>query len=507
MASLQASDPERHFRTAHLSADLTGRSVRGGAVTIAAQGVKIAVQFGTTVILARLLAPEAFGLVAMVAVLLTFLEMFKDLGLSLATVQRPQISHREVSTLFWVNAGLGCLVALLMLPLAPLLVLFFGEPALLHITWWFAAGFVLSGLSTQHLALLRRQMRFTAQAVIQIGSEIVAMIAAIIAAVYGAGYWALVIQRLVWAFCLAAGSWIACGWRPGRPGNLRGIAPLLGFGGNVTGSNLANMLVRNLDQLLIGWYWGAGALGLYDRAYKLLLVPINNLNFPLFAVAMPTLSRLVQEPARYRSAYLRMAEKLNMVTMPCAAVLIAMPELVVRVLFGPQWMAAAPIVGWLGVAALYQPVMQTFGWLLTTQNRTAEMLRWGVICSCITAAGIVAGLPFGATGVAAGFALSGLFLRIPCQFWVIGRRGPVSARDLYGSMLPSLLAALLVGGSLWGLRQWPGFASLPLLSQLALTAAVAAVVTLLCYAGLPQSRRALRDVAVMAGMLTRRASA
>lgn len=499
-------DPDIHLRTDHLSADLTGRSVRGGAVTAIAQLLKLVVQFATTIILARMLLPEAFGLVAMVAVLLTFLEMFKDLGLSAATVQRPVISHADVSTLFWVNAALGVVVALLMLPLAPALTWFYGEPALFGITLAFGAGFVISGLSTQHLALLRRQMRFSALAGIQMGAEIIAMTGAVVAALAGAGYWSLVIQRLLWAFCLAAGGWIFCGWRPGPPGPLGHVRDLLGFGGNVTGSNLANLLVRNLDQILIGWYWGATQLGYYDRAYKVLLVPITNLNFPLFSVAMPTLSRLADQPERYRRAYLRVVEKLNMATMPAAALLVAAPDLVVHLLFGPQWAMASPIMAWLGVAALYQPIMQTFGWLLMTQNRTGEMLRWGMICSAMTAVGILAGLPFGAAGVAAGFALSGLLARLPCQFWVIGRRGPVSAGDLYRSMAPSMVAALLVAGSIWALRRWAAWDMLtggPLASLGTLTL-VAGSLTLCCYMLVPQSRRALQDIRVLAGMVVRR---
>jgi PST family polysaccharide transporter len=326
------------------------------------------------------------------------------------------------------------------------------------------------------------------------------------AALAGADYWSLVIQRLVWAICLAAGGWLFCGWRPGRPAPLGQVRDLLGFGGNVTGSNLANLLVRNLDQILIGWYWGATPLGYYDRAYKVLLVPVASLNFPLFSVAMPTLSRLADQPERYRRAYLRVVEKLNMITMPGAALLVAAPDLVVHLLFGPQWAPAAPIMAWLGVATLYQPILQTFGWLLMTQNRTGEMLRWGSICSAITAAGVVAGLPFGAAGVAAGFALSGLFVRLPCQFWVIGRRGPVAARDLYGSMLPSMAAAAAVGGAVWGLRHaslWRPLDAQPL-TALLLLAMIAATISLGCFVLLPQSRESLRDMRMLAWLAIRR---
>ena len=485
---------DRYLQTEHLVADLGARSVRGGAVTFGAQILKIVFQFAVTIILARLLNPEAFGLVAMVAVVLTFLETFKDLGLSSATVQRQDITHAQVSTLFWINAGLGVVAALLMVPLAPLLAWFYGEPALIDITLSLGLAFIISGLSTQHFALLRRQMRFSALAGIQMGSEMIAMAAAVFAAYEGAGYWALILQRIVWSFCMFVGSWAFCGWRPGRPVGLRHVRQLLGYGSHVTGSNLVSLFVRNLDQILIGWYWGATPLGLYDRAYKILLLPINNLNAPLFSVAMPALSRLVGEPERYRRIYLGMVEKLSMMAMPCAALLIAAPDHVVRLLFGLQWMAATPIVAWLGLAALYQPITYTCSWLFMTQDRTREMFNWGMLASAITTVSIVAGLPFGAEGVAASFAISGIVIRMPLLFWFVGRRGPVRPLDFARAMMPSAVASVLIIIVIWAIENIPAMASVNYLQALLIEGAVTALVAFICFVGLPQSRRALVDM-------------
>jgi PST family polysaccharide transporter len=499
------SDPQAFLRIDPVTPDLTRRSVRGGAVTIASQVAKVIMQFSTTIVLARLLRPEAFGLVAMVAALLGFLEMFKDLGLSAATVQRANLTSEDVSTLFWVNAGLGVVVACMMVPLAPLLAWLYHEPALIGITLWFSLGFALSGLSTQHLALLRRQMRFSLLASILMGAEIVGMAAAIAAAYFGADYWALVLQRLVWALCLALGGWIFCSWRPGKPAHLGKVRDLLGFGGNVTGYNLITLLARNLDQILLGWYWGPLPLGLYDRAYKILLVPINNLNAPLFSVAMPVLSRLADQPERYRRAYLGMIEKLNMVAMPSAVILITASDLVVHLLFGAQWMEAAPIVAWLGVAALYQPLNYTCSWLFMTQDRTPELLHWGWIGSAINVLGIISGLPFGAVGVAAGFALSGL-VKLPCMFYMIGRRGPVSGGDMLQSMLPSALAAILVATATYCLRQWTTFHLLTPGQSIGLLALLSAAVTAVSFWCVPQSRQALRDFGRLTGAIAGRNS-
>jgi PST family polysaccharide transporter len=208
---------------------------------------------------------------------------------------------------------------------------------------------------------------------------------------------------------------------------------------------------------------------------------------------MPMLSRLAKQPKEYRRAYLGMVEKLNMVVMPCAAMLIAMPDQIVRALFGPAWSASSPIVAWLGVAALYHPIAYTCSWLFMTQDRSREMLAWGVVGSALSAVTIVAGLPFGAEGVAATFAVGGLVLRLPCLFWMVGRRGPVSAWDLARSLGPSSMAATLVVATLVGLRHLPAFDALNLARSLSLSGLSMAVVALLCFACVPRSRQALRE--------------
>lgn len=488
----------------HLRSGLAARSLRGGVVTMAAQGAKTVLQFGSVAVLARLLEPEAFGLVAMVAVVMMFLEQFKDLGLSTATVQREEITHGQVSGLFWLNAGLGVVAAAVACALAPAIAAFYGRAELVPIVLWLSAGFVVSGLGTQHVALLRRQMRFGTLAWVQLGAEFAGLGAAVVAALSGAGYWSLVIQRLAWAAALTAGAWATAGWRPGLPRRHQGLRALVGFGGNITGANMINFATRNLDLVLIGWWWGSAALGLYERSSKLLMTPLNNLNTPLFAVAMPTLSRLSGEPGAYRRAYLKLLEKLVMITTPFAAILVIEPDAVVRLLLGPGWSEAAPIVGWLGVAALYQPATYTCSWLFMSQDRTRDMLRWGLIGSTLTAASIVAAVPFGPVAVAASYSLSGLLLRVPALFWMVGRRGPVSSLDLYRALLPSAAIGgaiiLVVGQS----HRVAALATLSAPASLAVAMLAAAAIAMACFAAIPRSRRALMEIARLPAMMLHR---
>jgi len=497
------SDADGHLSIEGLRDGLATRTARGGAVTVAAQLVKVALQIGTIAILARLLDPADFGLIAMAAVLLTFLEFFKDLGLSSATVQRERISHDEVSALFWINVGLGVATAIVTALAAPLVAWFYREPKLAPIVLWLSLGFLLSGLTTQHLAILRRRMRFGTLAAIQLSAEAGGMATAVIAAFAGMSYWSLVAQRLVWIGLMAAGAWIACGWRPGRPRRGGEIMRLVGFGGNITLANLINFFAQNLDQILIGWYWGPIPLGLYERAIKLILVPINNINTPLFTVFMPALSRLADDAAAYRRTYLGALEKIAMVTMPASGLLIAIPDTVVRLVFGPNWSGAVPIVGWLGVAMLYLPVGYTSSWLFVSQDRTRDMVRWSIMSSIVLVAAIGAAVPFGAVAVAASFSLSGLFLRMPILLWLMGRRGPVRVGDIGRALVPSMLAAASVAIVAWSTRVAIARADLAPLLELALVGAIAALAAAACYAGFPRSRRAFAELARLRHVLFR----
>ena len=202
---LLIDEQDRHFSTDHLKADLGGRTARGGAVTIASQGVKFFTGMTATVILARLLTPQDYGLIGMVAVVTGFVSMFKDMGLSMATIQKEEINADQISALFWINVALSVAVMILTAAIAPAVAWFYGESRLTLITIGFAAGFLFGGLTVQHEALLRRQMRFTALAILEIGSLIVGIVVAVALAWNGARFWALVANQLTQALVYAVG--------------------------------------------------------------------------------------------------------------------------------------------------------------------------------------------------------------------------------------------------------------------------------------------------------------
>ena len=419
-------------------------SIRGGLHTAVGQTVIFGIRLIGTVVLARLLLPADFGLVSMVVAVVGFANIFKDLGLSTATIQRQHVTQGQVSTLFWVNLGVACATTVLVAASAPVLAWFYGEPRLVYVTLLLSIMFLLSGMSVQHLALLRRQMRFGRIAASQGSAAVLAVIGAIALATLGFGYWALVWMHVLLAGFSAVTAWIAGPWRPSRPLRGTGVRSMLRFGAGITGFNVVNYFSRNLDNVLIGYAWGPAPLGLYANAYQLLMVPITQIRSPLDAVALPAMSRLADSPTAFSAYYRRFIAILAVVTMPLVAGLAASANDLVPLLLGEQWREAAPIFAVLAVAGMIQPVAGTQGLVMISLGRTNRYFRYGVILAVVYIGSFVAGLPWGPVGVAASYAAANYLVLIPLMHYVF-KDSPITPRMFFGSIAEAFGASLIVG--------------------------------------------------------------
>lgn len=446
-------DPERFFATDKLTADLKRVTVRGGAYTLSAQAAKFVLTMGATVILARLLTPAEFGLIAMVTALMTFAEIFKDLGLAMATVQRSEINHAQISTLFWVNQVVGLSLALVVAAASPLVAWFYKDPRLQWVTLALATTFLFSGLTIQHQALLRRQMRFKALAAIDIGALFVGIVTAVLLAIGGFGYWALVIRQIVVAAVVAAGVWLTCGWRPGRAARRTGARVMLAFGGHLTLFHVLNYFARNLDKVLLGRTWGEGSLGLYSKAYQLLLLPIQQINAPISSVAIPALSRIKDDPDRFRRYYCNAMNLISYLTAPLVVFMAALSDEIVPVVLGDQWLGASRIFQVLAIAAFGRPIMNANGWLFISLGKTRRMMMWGFISVPLFVVSFAIGLKWGAIGVALAYAICAQALRLPGFFFAF-QETPIAFRDLVRATYRPTILSLMMLLVLLVVRHW-----------------------------------------------------
>ncbi len=401
--------------TDHLHADLKGRSVRGGLLTLASQSAQFVMQTVSTVVLARLLVPADFGIVAMVTAVTGLAYAFADFGLSEATIQRKEITHEQVSTLFWINVAIGLVLTLITAGLGPVLARFYREPRLLTITLLSSLSFFIGGLRVQPNALLKRQMRFSALAFRDILAYVIAVPIAITMAWRGAGYWALVALPLTSNFMQMAVSWMLVRWRPGPPHRDSQVGSMLAFGGNVSLSYLIFNLNRSFDSVLIGRYWGAAPLGLYSRAYNLLMIPVRQLSTPAGNVTIPTFSRLQDDPERFARYYLRAVGLIIWITTPIFGFLFVAAKPVIVLVLGAKWVEAAPVFQILVISALGQLLLESTIWLFISRGQSARLLKLLLIISPIILGSFAIGLPFGIKGVA----LSGSLVLVTILPWML----------------------------------------------------------------------------------------
>jgi O-antigen/teichoic acid export membrane protein len=401
--------------TENLHADLKGRSVRGVSVTVASQAARFVLQTASTVVLARLLTPADFGLVAMVTAVTGLASAFQDLGLSEATIQRQEINHIQVSTLFWINAAVGLGLTLVTASLAPVLAWFFHEPRLRDITFLLSLTFLFSGLTVQHGALLKRQMRFVSLGIRDVASYALALPIAIILAWRGAGYWAIVSLPLTSNFIQMALSWAMFRWMPSLPRRDAHISSMVAFGGNIAASYLLTNVMRSADNILIGRYLGAGPLGLYSRAYNLVTQPTRQLFDPVSSVAIPAFSRLQSDPERFARYYLRTINLMTWVGASILGFLFVGAEPVTLLILGNKWRAAAPVFQILAISAFGQLLHGSTIWLFISRGESAKLLKLSFITSPILIGSYLIGLPFGIKGVA----LSASLMQLAILPWIL----------------------------------------------------------------------------------------
>jgi polysaccharide transporter, PST family len=481
---------------------LKDRVVRGAIVTYVAHAIRLSFQIVSVIVMSRLLVPADFGLIAMVTPIYGLALLFQDLGLTQATIQRGRITHAQITSLFWINVAVSLGLALLLILLAPVAGWFYGDQRAANLTRAFAAMVVISATAAQHVALINRVMRFRYLAVLDTVAFLLGFLGALFVAIMLRTYWALFALPAIASSVTTIGAWIGTGFVPSLPRREQGVQDLLRLGGGIAGFNVFTFLARNLDNVLIGHAWGDAALGLYDRAYKLLLFPLQQVHTPLARVMLPALARLQNDADRYRIVYLRALGQLLLVTQPGIIFTIATADTLVPTLLGKRWSGAVPIFLWLGLAALQQPISVTTNWLFISQGRSQAYFYWGAFNAVTSTAAFFAGLPWGPIGVAAAYSITQLCPRMPVMWWMATRSGPVHLRDLYKIIAPYAVASAASYGAIFALREAATLDTIPGLAACLCVSYMAALLVLMLT---PFGRTTIRDGTTLVYSALRRA--
>jgi O-antigen/teichoic acid export membrane protein len=420
--------------------DLKARAIRGGFAKICSQGANFVLRIGSLMVLARLLDPKDFGLVGMVTAFTGVLTLFRDFGLSSATVQRLEVTDEQVSTLFWINALVGAILWLLLAAVSPLVAAFYREPRLLWVTIVLAVGFFFNAIGVQHSAMLQRQMRFTSLAIIDLIALLSGITVAIAMALHGFKYWSLVAMTTVTPLVTSIALWLTTGWIPGAPRRGVGLHSMMRFGGTITLNGLVVYVAYNLEKVLLGRFWGAETVGIYGRAYQLINIPTDNLNSAVGEVAFSVLARVQNDVDRLRSYFLKGYSLVLALTVPVTIACALFGEDLISVILGPKWKAAIPIFRLLAPTILMFAMMNPFSWLLFSMGWVNRSLKIALVIAPLAISAYLIGLPYGPKGVALAYSTAMTIWLVPHILWCIHGTN-ISFGDILGVVKRPVISA------------------------------------------------------------------
>lgn len=430
--------------------NLKKSAARGGMWSMMSQVVKLVAQFASIAILARLLKPDDFGLVALVGGAVTIIAMFRELGLSLAIVQKDEVTDQELSCIFKFTIYLGGILFLASVCIGGGIAWFFKQEELIYIAPFFGLTACLSSLEVVALGLLRRRLKFGQIAIREIVATIIGTCCGITAAWVGAGYWSLVIMPLMMQGTNTVFSWMAVRWKP-IPVVFRWslIQPYLKFGGTLTLGQFSNYLCQNLDILMIGKIWGVSPLGYYTRSRALIANPINQIAAPMGSVLTPVLSRMNNDPQGQK----RWVESIFIAMLVLGGIggacLAALADDLVPILLGEGWADVGKLMFWMAPLIVVRPAGSVLYCFLISAGRLKNLLSWTWIGAVITISSIVIAVPFGVVAVAAALSIAvslRMFVAIYfCSLTEVIAFRSLSLKALFGMIHFAVLLLLFLG--------------------------------------------------------------
>jgi polysaccharide transporter, PST family len=443
-------DASGKFRLAAGGNELRRLAIRGAAATVSASGLALAGQVISTITLARLLTPADFGVVTMVT---TFSLLFASFGLNgftEAVIQVERIDHYTASNLFWLNSGAGLVLAALFAAAGSLLTRLYRDPLVADVAIGLSVGIFIAAVSVIHLALLKRAMRFAATSTNDVVGRLVNTAVSIFLALRGWGYWALVGGIVAQQLSVTVGAWSLCRWAPSLPRRTGKTRAMVWFAAKVYGQFGVRYAAQNMDNLLVGWHFNAAALGAYKKAYDLFALSASQLTGPVHNVALAALSRLNDDPARFRRYLGNSLGIIAFVGMAASADLTLIGKDVVRLALGPQWSESGRIFELFGPGIGAMLLCQTVGWIHLSIGKPGRWFRWTLVELAVTASMFLVALPWGPAGIAAAWSLSYWTLLIP-TFWYAGLPIGFHITSFIGTVWKYPAAALVAGMATTGI--------------------------------------------------------
>lgn len=410
----------------------------------------------------RMLGPEQFGLLGLVTVFTGFLAAFNDFGLSSALIQKKDIDEVDKSTIFWVSMVLGLVLAIIFIILSPYLAVFYDEPKITAIGRVLGFLFILQAIGSTHNALLRKSLFFKRIFWVNTSAVLVGGVVALIVAYKGYGVWALVIQQIIAGGMTAIILWIVSPFRPKLIFSQTRLKLHLRFGLPLVGTQSVNYWARNADNLLIGRFLGTGALGIYSRAYSIMMLPVSRITGVISSVMFPSFSLIQEDIKRVKQIYLKISRVISFVTFPLMGALIVVAEPFVLVVLGSQWKEMVFPLQILSVIGALQSIISLNGNIFMSQGRNKLAFKITMVSSLIVVCGFIIGVQYGLQELVLVYLFVTLVTMIPVWF-LLGKIINCSIKEILDNVSVQFLFAGGLVTILLYVKSWvvfPDFAHL-----------------------------------------------
>jgi len=401
------------------------------------------IAFAIFFLLARLLEPKTFGLVALASLFLNFMQVFTDQGFGQAIIQRKELDKEHLDTAFWTNIALSLLLITFSVAGAEPIAALFKEPALTPIIRWLSLSFLLSGLNGVQSALLSREFKFKVLAVRSLVAVLVGGVVGLVMALMGYGVWSLVGQQLANGIAGVVVLWSTSQWRPGWGFSRPHFRELFSFGINIVGIKFLNFFNRRSDDFLIGYFLGPVALGYYTIAYRVLQIMTQLMTSTIDQVALPTFSMMQKEPERLRQAFYKVTQIASFIAFPAFLGMAALAPELVSTFFGDKWRTSVPVMQVLAFIG----ILHSVDFFNATVIMAMGKPFWKLVINCLNAicnvTAFVLVVRWGIVAVAAAYVIRG-YLLFPVPLWIIHRLIQINIATYLRQYLAPLVGCLVM---------------------------------------------------------------
>jgi len=461
-----------------MSRSLKSKTVHALFWSFLERGGEQGIRFVVSVILARILFPEQFGLIAMLTIFIALARSLVDSGFGSALIQKKEITHEDKCSVFYFNIVLGFVMAGLLCLAAPWIAAFFGAPLLTPLTRVLSITLVTSSFGIIHGILLSKQLDFKMWLKVRLISTFISGLVGISMAYKGFGVWSLVAQQLTSSVVNALSLWVLCSWRPSLTFSVAALRGMFGFGSKLLVSSIIDTFFKHIYLIVIGKVFAPAQLGYFGRARGIQQLPVNNLSIPVKRVTFPVFSTIQDDKERLKRLVHKAMTTLVLIHFPIMIGLAIVAEPLVIVLLTEKWVPCIPYLQLLCFAGLLYPLHLINVNVLIAQGRSDLFLRLEIVKKILTIIAIAITWRWGIKALIYG-QIAQSFIAYYLNCYYTGKILRYPFQEQVADVMPYLSAASLMGAGVYVIRLAPIESRLMLLVGQVVTGAL--LYTTLCY--------------------------